>query len=710
MMRGRSLQYICYTLILSLIFLSATLHAQGFVDPETPTNALPLSGGSDWVLKFSDEFNGNTLDTTKWGIDVSTKSRAARPTQGIDDWWWVEDNVRLDGTGNLVLDVVKHDANTMYCGSISSDGKYEPKYGYIEVRMQIADTTKSTHTAFWLQGPNMKNSDPADGTANDGAEVDVFESAWFGDYTKSVVHIDGYDADHRANTKQYSTPGLHSGYHVWGLEWTADSMKIYYDGTLKVSYSGIWVPQVNEWLWLSVGASFGDVGTFSSEANGLLTSAKVDYIRVWQSGTNLQNPTWSEEFNGSGSPDSTKWSFEQGFVRNEELQWYQSDNAWQENGLLIIEGRREQVANPNYNPGSSNWKENREFAEYTSSSIKTNGKFSFKYGRMQVRARIPAVTGAWPAIWTLGDTGEWPSNGECDLLEYYISGGKPSILANCARGTNTRWTAAWDSSKTPVSTYTAVDPDWENKFHIWTMQWDEDNVRLYIDNILLNTTPQSWLVNPVTTWGPKEPFKQPHYILLNLAIGANGGDPSGTSFPIRYEVDYVRVWEGATANVSPTDINLTNNTVEENLPTGTIVGNLQATDRDPAEVISYNLVSGVGSDDNALFDVHFISDKTKESVLKTKQPLFYADSPTRTIRVRATDIEGLTFEKVLTINITRGSRIEVSTNTLTVPESGTNTFGVRLTRQPASTITVNISEAPILAATIQQGHISAQAF
>ena len=76
------------------------------------------------------------------------------------------------------------------------------------------------HTAFWTQGPNMSNSDPADGTAHDGAEIDIFESAWFGDYTKSVVHIDGYDADHRANTKQYSTPGIHSGFHTFGMEWT----------------------------------------------------------------------------------------------------------------------------------------------------------------------------------------------------------------------------------------------------------------------------------------------------------------------------------------------------------------------------------------------------------------------------------------------------------------------------------------------------------
>jgi len=253
-----------------------------WVDPETPAGVLPDSGLTGWVLVFSDEFNGSTLDTSKWHIDVSDKSRAPRWDRGISDWWWVEDNVSLDGSGNLVLDVSKHDSNTMHCGSISPDGIYEPKYGYMEARIQIADTTKDTHTAFWLQGPNMQNSDPADGTAHDGAEVDIFESAWFGDDTKSVVHIDGYDDDHRASTKQYDAPGLHSGYHTFGMEWTPNHLKIYYDGVHKVTYTGIWVPQVAEWLWLSVGASFGDIGTFASEPVGWLTSAKVDYVRYWQ--------------------------------------------------------------------------------------------------------------------------------------------------------------------------------------------------------------------------------------------------------------------------------------------------------------------------------------------------------------------------------------------------------------------------------------------
>ena len=109
---------------------------------------------------------------------------------------------------------------------------------------------------------------------------------------------------------------------------------------------------------------------------------------------------WSDEFNKPGKPDSTVWSFEDGFVRNEELQWYQPDNAFCEKGLLIIEGRKEKVRNTEYNKEGKSWKQARKYAFYTSSSLKTAGKKEFLYGRIEVRAKIPVGGGAWPAIWT----------------------------------------------------------------------------------------------------------------------------------------------------------------------------------------------------------------------------------------------------------------------------------------------------------------------
>jgi beta-glucanase (GH16 family) len=240
---------------------------------------------------------------------------------------------------------------------------------------------------------------------------------------------------------------------------------------------------------------------------------------------------WSDEFNTDGTPDSKNWNYEKGFVRNNELQWYQSNNATVKGGLLIIEGRKEQVNNTNYQPGSSSWKTNRQYAQYTSTSMRTMGLQSWQYGRFEMRARIPTSTGMWPAWWTLGNGGSWPADGEIDIMEYY----KGNVLANvaCERG----GAAHWDSSTKAISSLRA---DWSSSFHIWRMDWDDVNINLYLDDTLMNSVKLADMLNS----DGNSPFKQPVYMLVNLAIGGdNGGDPSGTTFPVQYEVDYVRVFQ-----------------------------------------------------------------------------------------------------------------------------------------------------------------------
>lgn len=128
---------------------------------------------------------------------------------------------------------------------------------------------------------------------------------------------------------------------------------------------------------------------------------------------------WADEFDREGTPDPANWNFEHGFVRNQELQWYQPDNARAEAGILVIEGRRERRPNPNYVAGASDWKRNRECAEYTSSSLITRGLHQWQFGRIEMRARIDIRPGMWPAFWTLGAGGAWPHNGEVDVMEYH---------------------------------------------------------------------------------------------------------------------------------------------------------------------------------------------------------------------------------------------------------------------------------------------------
>ena len=252
---------------------------------------------------------------------------------------------------------------------------------------------------------------------------------------------------------------------------------------------------------------------------------------------------WADEFNGNGTVDATNWSFENGFVRNEEVQWYQSANASLQGGNLVIEGRKENPINtrlnPNYVAGSTDWRKSRQYINYTSSSIKTVGKKSWLYGRFEIRAKVTNLTGTWPAIWTLGNSCEWPSNGEVDIMENY--GG--NILANFAWGTNIRWSAKWDGYKKSMTSLLTKDPDWLNKFHIWTLDWDENRMSIYLDDELLNEVNLNTTLNGTAACSSQNPFKQRHYLLLNLALGAAGGSVTNLTFPTQYLVDYVRVYQ-----------------------------------------------------------------------------------------------------------------------------------------------------------------------
>ena len=247
---------------------------------------------------------------------------------------------------------------------------------------------------------------------------------------------------------------------------------------------------------------------------------------------------WADEFNINGPPDPQHWKFEKGYVRNEEWQWYQEENAWCEKGLLIIEGRKEMKPNPNFVSGSNEWRKSRQNIEYSASSINTSGKHSWQYGRFVMRARIDISSGLWPAWWTLGINGRWPSNGEIDIMEYYSN----KLLANVACGTAIPNKAEWHSNTFAIDSLGGKK--WSSQFHIWRMDWDENAIALYMDDYLLNRVELNQLVNKDSI--QINPFKQPHYMLLNLAIGGNnGGDPVNTKFPNRFEVDYVRVYQKA---------------------------------------------------------------------------------------------------------------------------------------------------------------------
>ena len=244
---------------------------------------------------------------------------------------------------------------------------------------------------------------------------------------------------------------------------------------------------------------------------------------------------WSDEFNVDGAPDEKNWKYEEGFVRNNENQWYQKENAYCQNGFLVIEAKNESRVNSNFvSKNHQDWTKNRDSIKVTSSCLITQGKHSWQYGRFEMRAKIPVGKGMWPAFWTLGVKEDWPANGEIDIMEYYTG----KILANTAWKSKTG-TTAWDSSTVPLTDF---KKDWADEFHVWRMDWDAHSIKLYVDDQLLNETDLKETMNDSNQ--KIIPFQQPHYLLVNLAVGGdNGGLFTAASLPSKFMIDYIRVYQ-----------------------------------------------------------------------------------------------------------------------------------------------------------------------
>jgi beta-glucanase (GH16 family) len=245
---------------------------------------------------------------------------------------------------------------------------------------------------------------------------------------------------------------------------------------------------------------------------------------------------WSDEFNTPGLPDGSKWSYETGFIRNNELQFYTRDRA--ENvrvadGMLIIEGRKERWPNPNYNAAATGRgrRSSVEFADYTSGSINTEGKASFLYGRVEVRAKLPHGAGVWPAIWMMGTnrvTVGWPRCGETDIMEFV--GKEPD------RVHATMHFAKDGKHASQGGKLTTTAPS--DAFHIYAMDWYPDRMDFFFDQ-------QKYFTFNLDAAGvgPENPFRKPQYLILNLALGGNWGGPMDDSaLPQPFSIDYVRVY------------------------------------------------------------------------------------------------------------------------------------------------------------------------
>ena len=245
---------------------------------------------------------------------------------------------------------------------------------------------------------------------------------------------------------------------------------------------------------------------------------------------------WADEFDVDGRPNPKNWTYETGFIRNEELQWYQPENAVCKNGMLVITARRERVANTHPNPDEPDWAKRRSHGDYTSACLITKGLHQWRYGRIEMRARLDTREGLWPAFWSMGVSGDWPHCGEIDIMEYF----RGTLLANAFWGSKKKWVPVSSIHRFPIERL--GDAAWPSQFHVWRMDWDEKWIEIFLDDKSLCRIDLDKTKNE--DQAGINPLREPHYLLLNLAIGGNsGGDPSKTEFPATLEVDYVRVYQ-----------------------------------------------------------------------------------------------------------------------------------------------------------------------
>lgn len=244
----------------------------------------------------------------------------------------------------------------------------------------------------------------------------------------------------------------------------------------------------------------------------LLLCSPLAWSQNWQL-------VWSDEFTNGIGPD---WVFETGTGSggwgNNELQYYRQQNATVSNGQLVITARNESFGGMNY----------------TSARMKTQGRKSWRYGRIEARIAIPSFTGSWPAFWMLGDnitSVGWPACGEIDIMEHVNT------------ETQTHGTIHWQDHNSNYASYSGSTGNSSvSSFHVYAIEWDASAIRWYLDGNLYHEANISGGVN-----GTGE-FHNNFFIILNMAIGGNwpGFNVNNGALPASMYVDYVRVYQAGS--------------------------------------------------------------------------------------------------------------------------------------------------------------------
>ncbi|HSM63794.1 MAG TPA: glycoside hydrolase family 16 protein [Gillisia sp.] len=290
-------------------------------------------------------------------------------------------------------------------------------------------------------------------------------------------------------------------------------------GSMDYTYSEVGIYTSNVVVW-----AYSESGEFVKET--------VEFT-IYKSDAQFANLVFSDEFENEGSLDDEKWHHQvippnNGSWFNGELQHYtgRTENSYVSNGTLKIKAIKEQYT---YNGSTKS---------YTSARL--NSKVAFTFGRVEVRAKLPAAAGTWPAIWTLGancnetgsyfegqyGSGQWPGCGEIDIMEQ-TGWDKNKIGSHFHWGD--RNTGDYKNIGGTASVSNAA-----GEFHVYSMEWTSTNIKTFVDGELIYVLPNS----------SEKPYDHPHYLLLNIAMGGNlGGAISNDFQESSMEIDYVKVFQ-----------------------------------------------------------------------------------------------------------------------------------------------------------------------
>jgi beta-glucanase (GH16 family) len=252
------------------------------------------------------------------------------------------------------------------------------------------------------------------------------------------------------------------------------------------------------------GCKKDDSNPASSKNNNDTIPAPAGYTLVWDdefTGTSVDKNKWEYEVNGDGGG-------------NNELQYYTDlpENSYVENGVLVIQAL----------------KKNYLGKEYTSARMRTKYKGDWKYGRFEIKAKLPYGQGLWPAIWMLPtdwEYGGWPNSGEIDIMEM-LGQETTKIYGTIHYSTNNQHAQSGGNYSLKSGTFAQY-------YHVFAIEWDSTGFNWYVDNTLYYTAKHG------------QPFDKRFHILLNVAVGGNwpGNPDISTIFPQKMYVDYIRVFQ-----------------------------------------------------------------------------------------------------------------------------------------------------------------------